>query len=95
MTGDESFVESAKTFQEDTADIPDEEFVAAVPAQGLPVAIPSGVVLEIGQQYAVPDAPHLSVTSNSPPSPPQQRAGRRSCFAPIWQRQVWSVWGTS
>ena len=57
VTGDESFVESAKTFQEDTADIPDEEFVAAVPAQGLPVAIPSGVVLEIGQQYAVPDAP--------------------------------------
>ncbi|MBK8431187.1 MAG: hypothetical protein IPL28_07790 [Chloroflexi bacterium] len=56
VTGDESFVESAKTFQEATADIPDETFVAAVPAQGLPVAIPSGVVLEIGQQYAVPDA---------------------------------------
>lgn len=66
VTGDESFVESAKTFQEDTADIPDETFVAAVPSQGLPVADPApadtpapsdGIALEIGQQYAVPDAP--------------------------------------
>ena len=38
VTGDKSFVESAKTFQQDTADIPAEHFMPAVPAQGLPTA---------------------------------------------------------
>jgi hypothetical protein len=56
VTGDETFIESAQTFQEDTEDVPEEFFVAAVPSQGLPVASPAAA-LEIGQQYAVGDVP--------------------------------------
>jgi len=39
-TGDDGFVESAKTFQEETKDEPDKGFVAGVPEQGLPVEAP-------------------------------------------------------
>lgn len=55
VTGDESFVDSAKSLQEDIQDIPAEMFVAAAPEQGIPVAYPT-LALEIGQQYAVADA---------------------------------------
>lgn len=56
-TGDDSFVESAQNFQEDNADEPDKEFVAAVPSQGLPVEAPAAPAEETTAEEAVTDEP--------------------------------------